>query len=179
MQHLGLLSVVLLAIGLTVTAMTLPGGLQKTFSQRVANNTKAELYYALLFIAVLPLLYVFFLLWFVPVIGIHHSFLWFAAVAILFQIACTFVPERGGVYTIVHRVLTAISGVALLPLVAIMATTPSISELLQQAMWVIFVLMVVLLLIALINQKGFKYALLLQIGYYALFFCAVLLVTYA
>lgn len=178
MQHLGLLSVVLLAIGLTVTAVTLPGGLQKTFSQRVANNKQAELYYALLFIVVLPLLYIFFLLWFVPVIGIHHSFLWFAVVAIVFQIACTLVPERGGMHTIIHRMLTGISGVALLPLVVLIATTQSTPIFLQQVVWAVFALMIALLTVALLNQKGFKYALLLQIGYYALFFCAVLLVTY-
>lgn len=179
MQHLGLVVITLLVIGLAITIVKRPAGLDKTFSQRVANSKRAEMYYALLFVCTLPLLYVFFAHWLVPERGISQNFLWFAAVAILFQVACTFVPERGGARTILHRILTAISGVALLPLVMIIATTNSITEFVQQVAWVAFILMATLLVTALLNQKGFKYALLLQIGYYALFFCIVLIVTYA
>lgn len=178
MQHLGLLAIMLLVVGLAVTIMKRPAGLDKTFSQRVANNKKAEVYYALLFVVILPLLYVFFAGWFVPKYSISQSFLWFAAIAIAFQIACTFVPERGGTRTIIHRVLTAISGIALLPLVMIIATADRIAESLQYVAWAAFVFMAVLLATAVLNQKGFKYALLLQIGYYVPFFCIVLLVTY-
>ena len=80
--------------------------------------------------------------------------------------------------TIVHRVLTGISGIALLPVVFIIATVESISTGMRVISWVALIAMGVLLTVALLNQKGFKYALLLQMGYYLLFFVAVLLVTY-
>lgn len=178
MQHLGLVVITLLVIGLAITIVKRPASLNKTFSQRVANSKRAEMYYALLFVCTLPLLYVFFAHWLVPERGISQNFLWFAAVAVLFQIACMFVPERGGVYTIVHRILAAISGIALLPMVAIIATTQSVFGLLQQLVWILFIMMATLLVVALLNQKGFKYALLLQSGYYILFFVAILAVTY-
>ena len=178
MQHLVVLSFFLLIIGLIVTMVKLPGGLTRTFSQRVANNKIAEILYALLFIIALPLLYLFLATWFVPVKHVTNIFLWFAAIAVMFQIACTFVPERGGNMTLVHRALTGVSGIALPPMVYIIAITNSLAIEIRLIAWVILGLMAGLLGIALVNQKGFKYALLLQVGYYVLFFAIILLATY-
>lgn len=178
MQHLGLLSFIMLAIGLGLTALKLPGGFGNTFSQRVANNRVAEILYSVLFILTLPLLYLFFAAWFVPSLNIPQYFLFFAAIAVIFQILCTWVPERGGKMTIYHRLLTGISGIALLPMVFIVATVEDISMGIKVITLTALIGMVFLLAIALLNQKEFKYALLLQVGYYLLFFAVVLLVTY-
>lgn len=178
MQHLGLYSFLILVLGLTFTLIKKPAGLEVTFSQRVANDKKAELLYSALFIVALSLLLLFFIIWFVPKYNLQSIFLVFAVVAVFFQIACTFFPERGGWLTAIHRVLTGISGVALLPMVVVLATAKSISDGLNYIIWLGLMAMIVLLAIALKNQKGFKYALLLQIGYYALFFAIILLVTY-
>ena len=126
----------------------------------------------------LPALFFFFALWLVPVKGLPGTFLWIAAISILFQIASTWVPEEGGRKTIVHRLLTSVSGVALLSLVAIIATASILSAAIRGAAWVALLAMVALLMVALGNQKGFRYALLLQAGYYAMFFGVILLVTY-
>lgn len=178
MQHLVLVSLALLVIGLTYTALKLPGRLSQTFSQRVANNTIAEILYSVLFLCALPLLYLFFADWFVPTNHISQMFLIFAAVAVVFQIGCTWVPERGGRMTVIHRTLTGISGIALLPAVLVITTARSISVGLRYAIWGVLALMIILLIVALANQKGFRYALLLQVGYYALFFATILVVTY-
>ncbi|MEO5499362.1 MAG: hypothetical protein ABIR46_02600 [Candidatus Saccharimonadales bacterium] len=178
MQHLALISFILLTAGLVFTALKLPGGLGKTFSQRVANNKNAEILYSLLFVATLPLLYLFFAIWFVPTKDVSQFFLLFAATSVVFQILCTLVPERGGTMAIIHRVLTGISVIALLPMVFIISTSHNITLGLRLFAWVALGLMFVLLAIALANQKGFRYALLLQVGYYALFFAVVLMVTY-
>lgn len=179
MQHLIAILVFFLAACLTITALVLPGGLSKTFSQRVANNRVAEVLYSLIFIVALPLLYLFFAAWFVPEKGINTLFLAFAATAVIFQIACTFVPERGGNMTVVHRVLTGISGAALLPLVLMIAITDHFSIEVRLVAWTCLIGMTSLLVIALSHQKGYQYALLLQIGYYGLFFAAVLAATYS
>ena len=178
MQHLLLLSLALLIGGLAGVAFTLPGGLSTTFSQRVAHHKTGEILYSLLFMSALSILYIFLSSWFVPHNNIPRVFLVFAAVAVSFQIACTWVPERGGWMTVVHRCLTGISGLALLPAMWVLATTQGLAAGLRYALWCGLLLMVGLLIIALANQKGFKYALLLQVGYYALFFTALLLVTY-
>lgn len=178
MQHLGLVSFLIFFIGLCITAIKLPGGLHLTFSQRVAHRKKAKILYSLLFIIGLSILYLFFKLWLVPTKHLPSAFLLFAAISIFFQIACTFVPEEGGTKTVIHRLLTGISGVALLPLMIILMTSQTISTSLRVITGESLILMLLLLIVALANQKGFKYALLLQIGYYSLFFSIILLVTY-
>lgn len=179
MQHLVLLALLILVVGLILTINKLPAGMDLTFSQRVANNKQAEILYSLLFIVTLPILFIFFVIWFVPTTGISPSFLWFAAIAVVSQVVCTWIPERGGTMTTVHRIFTGISGIALIPMVAIIATSDSITSAVRAIAWIILTLMIVLLSVALINQKGFKYALLLQVVYYALFFTILVLTTYS
>lgn len=178
MQHLGLVSFLIFFIGLLITATKLPGGLHLTFSQRVARRKKAKILYSLLFIVGLSILYLFFKLWLVPTKHLPSAFLLFAAISIFFQIACTFVPEEGGTKTLIHRLLTGISGVALLPLMIIIASAQTIGVNTRIFTCIALILMLFLLIVALANQKEFKYALLLQIGYYSLFFSIILLVTY-
>ena len=134
--------------------------------------------YSLLFIITLPLLYLFFTHWFVPAYDIADIFMWLALVASTFQVACTWVPERGGTMTTVHRILTGISGIALLPTLSIIASTRTVALELRYLAWFGVAFMSGLLIIALAHQKGYRYALLLQIGYYTVFFAIVLLVTY-
>jgi len=178
MQHLIIFIILLLIIGLTFTVIRWRGGLHMTFSQHAAANRWSKIYYALLFLVTLPLLMLFFIAWFVPTKHLPNAFLWFAATAIIFQIICTWVPEEGEGKRIVHRILTGISGVALLPLVGIIATSTYLSMILRNVAWVALFLMMVLLGIALVNQKGYRYALLLQVGYYAIFFTVIVITTY-
>jgi hypothetical protein len=120
----------------------------------------------------------FFANWLVPTKNLSSAFLWFSAIAILFQIFCTWVPEEGGRKTVVHRILTGISGAALLPLMVILAISTNLSMTIRNAAWIGFVVMIGLLVTALNNQKGYRYALLLQVGYYTAFFIVILMVTY-
>ena len=149
-----------------------------TFSQHAATNRASKLFYSLLFITTLPILYLFFSAWFVPAKHLLSAFLWFAGISVLFQILCTLVPEEGGTKTTIHRILTGVSGVALLPLMLIMATSAHISVAGHITAWAMLCVMVFLLGIALRNQKGYHYALLLQISYYAAFFITILVSTY-
>lgn len=149
-----------------------------TFSQHVVATRWSKIYYAILFLVTLPFFLWFIGSWFIPQKHLPGAFLWFTYVAVLFQIACTWFPEVGAWRTIVHRVLTGISGVAMLPLVAILAMTSSLSSVVRLSSALALGLMIFLLLIALKNQKGYKWALLLQIGYYAAFFVVLLLATY-
>jgi hypothetical protein len=178
MQHLLILIVVVLILGLTYTVAKWPGGLHMTFSQHVAVARRSAIYYAFLFLTTLPLLVWFVGGWLVPQKQLPDAFLWFTYVAVLFQIVCTWFPEVGGWRTSVHRILTGISGVAMLPLVVILATAPSLSMTVRSSAWIALAFMVFLLAIALSNQKGYKWALPLQIGYYAAFFVVLLLATY-
>lgn len=178
MQHLGLLTILILLIGLTFTVTKWKGGLHLTFSQHAATNRTSKIFYSLLFLFTLPLLLFFFAAWLVPTKSLPNIFLWFSAMAVFFQIACTWIPEEGGRKTVIHRILTAISGVALLPLMGIIALATNLSITIRSAAGIGLGVMLTLLSIALRNQKGYRYALLLQLGYYTVFFLIILLVTY-
>lgn len=179
MQHLLVLIIAALILGLTFTVTRWPGGLHMTFSQHVARARWSKIYYALLFLVTLPVLAWFIAAWLVPGKQLPEAFLWFTYIAVLFQILCTWFPEEGGWKTAVHRVLTGISGVAMLPLVVMLATASSLPLFVKFTAWVAFGFMMVLLAIALSHQKGYKWALLLQVGYYAAFFLVLLVVTYS
>ncbi len=179
MQHLILLTILLLIAGLTFTVRKWKGGLHMTFSQHAATNRASKIFYSLLFMVTLPMLVVFFAKWYVPANNLTDIFLWLAVVSAVFQILCTWVPEVGGTKTVIHRILTAISGVALLPLVTIIACSSQFSTSERSVAWLALATMIALLGIALKNQGGYRYALLLQIGYYAAFFVVILVSTYS
>jgi hypothetical protein len=114
----------------------------------------------------------------VPEKGLPIAFVWLSAVAVIFQIACTFVPEVGGIRTKLHRVLTGISGFAMLPLVIMLVLAQHLSFFAKLVAAGMLVVMLVLLAIALKYQRGHKKARLLQTGYYTGFFIAILTATY-
>jgi hypothetical protein len=178
MQHLILLVMILLAAGLAYVPVRWPGGLHMTFSQHVAAGRWSKNYYSLLFLITLPLLLWFFIAWFVPEKDLPTAFTWFAVVAVIFQIACTFVPEVGGTRTKVHRALAGISGFAMLPLVIMLVLAQHLSFFAKLVAAGMLIVMLALLAIALKHPRGHNKALLLQIGYYAGFFIAILAATY-
>lgn len=178
MRSLLLLQIVLLAAGLLFIVKKWPGGLHMTFSQHAASDRRSKAFYSLLFLVALPILLWFFTYWLVPQKHLPPVFLGFAWIAAIFQILCTFVPEDGGIKTVIHRIFAGISGIALLPLVTIIALSPSTSWIIQSIASTGLIVMLILLGIALAKQKGFRWALLLQIGYYTVFFVVLLATTY-
>ncbi len=149
-----------------------------TFSQHVVATRWSKIFYALLFLVTLPLLVWFIAAWLVPNKHLPEAFLWFTYVAVIFQILCTWFPEEGGWKTTLHRMLTGISGVAMLPLVVILAMSTNLSLFVRVVAWAAVGFMITLLTVALRNQKGYKWALPLQIGYYSAFFLVIVLATY-
>ena len=178
MQYLILLTLLLLIAGLAFTVLKWRGGLHMTFSQHAAVSRTASIYYSLLFLITLPILITFFATWYVPANNLPTAFLWFAIISALFQLLCTWFPENGGNSTKIHRILTGISGITLLPLIIMVAVSSDFSLFVRSIAWLSLIVMVFLLSIALKNQNGYRYALLLQIGYYTAFFITILASTY-
>jgi hypothetical protein len=149
-----------------------------TFSQHAATNRASIIYYSLLFAATLPLLYVFLAKWFAPHFELGFWFVACAGMSVVTQFVCTLFPEVGGWKTQVHRFITGISGVLLLPMMVMIAVSPAVANGIRIFAWVSFAIMIYLLGIALRNQAGYRFALLLQVGYYLLFFVTILSATY-
>lgn len=178
-QHLLILVIILLITALSFLLIKWPGGMDKTFSQHAAATKWSKVYYSLLFVVTLPLLFWYISGWLVSSKNMPDAFLWFAGIAVAFQILCTFFPEEGDLNIKIHRILTGISGVAMLPMVAIIAFSSSVSTFVNVIALLGLFIMIVLLGIALTYQKVFRRALLLQVGYYTAFFAILLSVTYS
>lgn len=178
MQHLGLISFLLIATGLVFTVVRWPAGVGRTFSQHAAATRWSAVYYSSLFVVTLPLLYAFLALWFAPTFGLGQWFIVIAALSIAAQIMCTFFPEVGGWRTRVHRIITGISGVLMLPLMTMIAFSQEVPLVGRTIAAVSLAGMLALLVIAVRHQQGYRYALYLQIGYYALFFATIFVTTY-
>lgn len=172
MSSLLVLIVLLVSVGLAFLVLKWPGGMHLTFSQHAAKTKWSQLYYCLLFVITLPLL-TYFLVRLASSKHLPAIFLDAALVAVIFQFLCTLVPEVGGVKTIVHRVLTGISAAAMLPLVAILAVASSLSTIAHAIAWCALILMAIILVVGLLHQRGFRYALLLQSSYYVVFFAVL------
>lgn len=177
-KYFGLVSFLILVCGLLFTVVRWRGGLHMTFSQHVARSRSSIIYYSLLFAVALPLLYLFFTHWFVLEFKLPSWFSVFVTISVVMQFLCTLIPEVGGWKTLVHRVLASISGVTLLPLMIMLIIMPDIPSSAMIFVGISFVGMMILLAMAFVHQKGYKYSLLLQIGYYALFFASVFLIAY-
>jgi hypothetical protein len=178
LQHLGFLSFLLLAAGLFYVYRRWNGNLSVTFSQTVAHERSSYLYYIALFGVTLPILYSFFAYWFVPQFQLPAAFTVIAGISMAAQFVCTFFPDKPGWTSTEHRILTGISGVLLLPLLVILLFVPAVSFGVKLLILACLALMIWLLVIALRNQNGHRYALLLQIGYYVLFFVPIFYQTY-
>jgi hypothetical protein len=114
-KYLGLLAVLILLCGLLFLVLKWPQSKRMTFSQHVAAHKQAVLYYILLFSAVLPLLLLFFVHWFVPTFGLSYWFSIFILASSILQYACTLIPEVGGWKTTVHQWLAGLSAICLMP----------------------------------------------------------------
>lgn len=178
-KFFGALAIFILIIGLTFLAVKWPQGKHMTFSQHAAAYKHTILYYNLLFTITLPLLVLFFAGWFAPQFGLS---VWFTAcmvVSAALQYVVTLVPETGGRKTQWHRAITGVSVLLLLPALAMLYFSDSVSHAGKLLIATSLTAMVTILIyLTAINGKH-KFLLIFQAGYYAAFFAPVLLLAYA
>jgi hypothetical protein len=177
-KYLGLLATAILILGLAFVAYKWPHGRHKTFSQHVATQRIAVIYYCLLFLVVLPLLVAFFAGWFVPHFGANQWLTIFVILAAIFQSACTFVPETGGRKTVWHQALAGLSAICLVPAMAVLLLCPALSLAGQVA--AVFALATMAGCIYLVSKaKGSpRNFLLIQCAYFAAFLLPAMLISY-
>jgi hypothetical protein len=149
----------------------------RTFSQKAATSTLSIWYYIVLFAVALVPLYLFFADYFIPLLGLSSVFHAGMFVSLLCQFVCTLLPERGST-VLAHRIVTGISGILLLPLLAMVGLSQTITQTENIVTFACVTVMSALLVVGLMSQKGHRYALLLQVSYYVLFFVPIILITY-
>lgn len=178
MKYYLLFSLIILAVGLGLLVGWKGRNPRETFSQKAATSIASIFFYIALFSITLPLLYSYFVNWLQPEYQLGGVFWWLMVVSLVTQWLCTLVPERGQ-FVFAHRVLTGISGILLIPILALVMFSP-VTNLLAQTICLIGITIMVLLLRAGLQaqKRGHHYALLLQVGYYAAFFIPVMFITY-
>lgn len=177
-QHLGSLAVIVLFAGLFFLVYKWPQSLHVTFSHHAAAYRHTILYYIFLFSLVLPILLLFFIKWFVPTFYLSYWFTLFICVGCLLQFIVTLIPEVGGWKTIYHRNIAFLSAFCLIPALALLAFSSHISQVSRVVSISMLLSMVVIMVVFITTRKNAKYLLLLQAGYFAAFFIAILFTTY-
>lgn len=174
MELLLLLILAILAFGLTGLIWLWPRGREFSFSQHAAQNRSATLYYAALFLIVMPLLVAYFVLWFQPELGAPTSFVVCIVLAAILQIACTFFPEKGR-WIGLHRWLAGLSAALLIPSLALLllANVAPLSR--GVIVGGIIVMLTMMVMLARDKKKRVPYA--LQLVYYAAFFIPIVWVS--
>jgi hypothetical protein len=172
-KDLAAIAVGLLAIGLLVLVRAWPKDYHHTFSQHAATNKYSIAYYITLFTVVLPLLLIYFFVWLIPTYHLPAVYAVVIIIAISFQYFCTFVPEVGRKIRW-HRIFAGVSAVCLLIASLLLAFTPQL--VLHERVVGLFGATLMLLVLVLAMLLKSKYAMILQIIYFASFFMPLLVI---
>lgn len=174
-----LLALAILIPGLIFVTLHLPqGGIHKTFSQHVALKKSSIYYYFALFLIVLPILYLFFAKYLVPTLNLPDVALGLIALSCFTQLTCTIVPETGGLKTRIHLILAGVSALSLTLVLLYVLVSDNVSGFDKSIVAICNFLMISIAGFVIFWKKSILPALLLQAGYFALFFIAILFVTY-
>ena len=162
------LSIIALSIGLLYLVKKWPdGGIHATFSHHAASTDNATKYYVSLFLATLPPFVIWFVVWFVPRLDLPIAAVAMVCIAALAQIWAAAVPERSPTISR-HRAITGLSIAGILS-VTLMVVYSSQSWLVGFCL----VCMLIILVYAASRGDRSRYPLLLQAGFYTMFFVAL------
>ena len=180
LKHLGLLSFLVLCIGLAYLVYKWPQGRHSTFSKHAAAQPKTIIYYIVLFATALPLLTIFYVGWFKPTFQLPALFLISVILSEILQHIVTIIPEIGGWKTKWHGTLTGASALLLLPALFFLALSPRSTSLDRTI--TILSLAIMLCIVAyqalIVDKRNSRNQMIFQCGYYGAFFMAILFATY-
>lgn len=143
------------------------GGVHATFSHHAASTENASRYYVLLFLVTLPFIMIWFVVWLAPQIRLNSASVAMMLVAVVAQIWAATVPERSLTISR-HRAITSLS------IAGIIGVTSMV--LYASRSWLVgFCLVCMLIILGYAASRGdrSRYPLLLQAGFYTMFFMAL------
>lgn len=174
-KYSGIVAITILIAGLIFLIRKWPKDIHHTFSQHAATNKTSAIYYFLLFAIVLPLLAVFLFSWFVPFFNVPVVFTILVGLSVVFQYACTLIPEVGK-HVSFHRILAGISGLLLLPSLVLCFFASDAGMIDRIICGICIVAMIGV--IVLVSRKRTGRALILQSIYFIAFFAPILIISY-
>ena len=179
MKHLLLLATVILWSGLGFLIKRWPQNISKTFSQHAAAQRESIFYYAILFCIVLPLTALYVVNWLIPTFHLSWTFTVFIWLAIITQFIVVLIPETKGWRYSTHRFLAFWGALFLLPTLYLLTANQGVSIAGRYTSATSLAIMIAIFATLVINKAEHKYFLILQGSFFALYFVALLAVTYA
>lgn len=162
------LSTIALLIGLFYLVKKWPdGGINATFSHHAASTENATKYYVALFLVTLPLFTTWFIIWLVPWLHLPLAAIVMICVATITQIWAAAVPERSPSVDL-HRAITSLSIVGIISVTS-MVLYVSRSSIVALSL----ACMLAILGYSVVRRDRARYQLLLQAGFYTMFFVAL------
>ena len=178
-RHFGLISFLILLVGLAFVIIKWTHGRRMTFSQHVAMQKSSTYYYIILFSIVLPLLLLFFIYWFTPIFHLPIWFNVFVTIAAIAQYICTIIPEIDGWKAKYHRILAGISGIFLIPPLVILLSSHYISDTSKIIILLgLFCMITVVFTLIAGKAKQYEPSYIHQSAYYCAFFIPILAANY-
>lgn len=178
-KYFGLYAFILLILGLVFVIYRWPAGKQATFSQHVAQHRRSIIYYAMLFSIVLPILLLFFVGWFIPHFNLSIWFAILITLASIAQLMATIIPETRGWKVPFHRFISGLSGVLLIPTLALTLNSEAISMTGKVAALIgVCVMAAVIGQLMVTKKEMFTPSFVHQSLYYAAFFVPILVISY-
>lgn len=177
-KYFSLLAFAFLLFGLAFIVIHWPQNKSMTFSQHVAKHKNAILFYIFLFAVGLTLLLLFFFQWFIPTFNVPWVFGFLITISAVTQFLCTLIPETGGLKSNCHRVLAGTSAVLLIPALATLLITVSLSAISKSVVILSFLTMAFIIYLVVKNRGSHKYFLVLQSVYFLVFFISIFVISY-
>lgn len=117
----GVLSVVLIWAGLLFTIFKWRGNKSMSFSLHAAQTRAGQVYYFFLFLATLPLFYLFIVKWYVPTFDLGLLFIILATVATIGQFVAASIPAVPGHRNTIHEIGAYTMGALFIPMLFMVA----------------------------------------------------------
>lgn len=180
MQHLGLVSIILVAVAGFYTMRRWPMERRRSFSENIARDNSSRLLFGSYMTTVTLFFYTFLLFWLGPSLGVSSPYYILTVTSLILQLALSWVPATTGRSMAVHN--TAAYGIALImpAVVAVILLTAAVEiSILQMVVSWIFILFAALIfflfLFAPTARKNFLY---FQLTYFVGFWLVMLAFTY-
>ncbi len=120
-KFLGLLSIIMIWLGLLFTIYRWHGDKSMPFSLHAAQTRVGLVYYFLLFWITMPLFYLFIVHWYVPRFDLGLPFVILTTIGVAGQLGATLVPAGTGTKGIIHEIAAYVMGITLIPLSVMIA----------------------------------------------------------
>lgn len=179
MNHIGLISILISWAGLFFLIWKWKGNSSMTFSQHAARKKTSIIYYAVLWLIVLPPFYWFVMFPFAERLGLGSIFKVLVSLCSVAMLTAALVPETINWKYKVHRLSAYMMAYLMCPIVYVIALQAQLSLFARVTIWLIGFMMLFGVIKSILEKREHsKNTLIFQATYSALFHLAILIAYY-